>query len=302
MNILILGSEGFIGRQLVTYFSKKDYQVYGADLLEVGTQPYKYFKITRLSPEFDELLQNTGFDVCINAAGSGNVSYSMTHPVSDFEANSLDTIRLLDGFRRHRPSCKYLHISSAAVYGNPQQLPIKEADSLQPVSPYGWHKLIAEQLCKEFTSVYGLSTAIVRPFSIFGPGLKKQLFWELAQKVINSPEGSTIELWGTGRESRDFLFIDDLVYAIDCILDKGSFRSEVYNIASGIETSIHDVTDVFVKSFGKPVTIRFNQQVRSGDPQNWRADIGLLQSLGFQQNVSIETGINKYVEWLKEGK
>src|ERR1017187_1769973 len=151
--------------------------------MEVGTREYHYYKVSRLSPEFEELMQQIKFNICINAAGTGNVPYSMTHPVSDFEANSLDTIRSLDGIRRYQPGCKYLHISSAAVYGNQQKLPIGEDDKLHPLSPYGWHKVVAEQICKEFTQIYKVNTAIVRPFSVFGIGLKKQLIWDLLQKV-----------------------------------------------------------------------------------------------------------------------
>jgi UDP-glucose 4-epimerase len=294
----VLGSEGFIGHHLVKFYSSSGYSVYGADLLEVGTQNYNYFKISRLSPELDELFEANVFDVCINAAGSGNVPYSMTHPLSDFESNSLDTIRLLDCIRRHQPLCKYLHISSAAVYGNPKKLPISETDVLQPISPYGWHKLIAEHVCKEFSTIYKIQTAIVRPFSVFGPGLKKQLFWDLFQKITKAEEGSNIELFGTGQESRDFIFIGQLVFAIDDILSKGGFNAECYNIASGVETTIEKVANLFVSAVGKPVHITFSQQERSGDPQCWKADISKIKTLGFKPDLELQNGIIKTAQWL----
>ena len=300
MKILILGSEGFIGSNLVRYYLNKGNSVHGADLMEVGTQKYIYFKISRLSPELDEMLQQNSFDACINAAGSGNVPYSMTHPVSDFEANSLDTIRLLDGLRRLQPHCRYLHISSAAVYGNPQQLPVYEHDRLLPMSPYGWHKLVSEQLCKEYSTIFNLHTAIARPFSVYGPGLKKQLFWDLYQKVSRAEHHSTIELWGTGKESRDFIFIDDLVEAFDCILHQGELKGEEYNVASGKEVTIGEIASIFIKSMDLPVQVQFNQQVRAGDPQNWRADISKISGLRFTNKVEITDGINITTEWLRK--
>jgi UDP-glucose 4-epimerase len=300
VQILILGSEGFIGSHLVSYFSQKGWQVYGADLMEVGTQHYHYSKISRLSPEFDELLALTSFDVCINAAGSGNVPYSMTHPVSDFEANSLDTLRILDGLRRHQPQCRYLHISSAAVFGNPQQLPVRENDRKEPMSPYGWHKLISEKICREYTQVYKLHTVIVRPFSVFGPRLKKQLIWDLSQKIKRATPGAIVELWGTGSESRDFIYITSLAEAFYCIINKALFEAEEYNIASGEETSIKTAAELVVEQFNKPVRLQFNQQVRAGDPQNWKADISRLKALGFSNTVSFEQGIKQTVEWLKD--
>src|SRR5688572_8068708 len=125
--VLVLGSEGFIGKYLTQFFQAKQYNVYGCDLFETSsTSGYNYLKVSRLSPEWDEIFSENKYDVCINAAGSGNVPYSMSHPLIDFEANSLDTIRILEAIRKFNKVCKYLHISSAAVYGNPEQLPIVE--------------------------------------------------------------------------------------------------------------------------------------------------------------------------------
>jgi UDP-glucose 4-epimerase len=298
MNILILGSEGFIGKHLVFFFLENAWNVHGADLMEVGTRSYHYRRVSRLSPEFDELLQEVKFDACINAAGSGNVPYSMTHPVTDFEANSLDVIRLLDGLRRHQPHCKYLHISSAAVYGNPSSLPVKETDVLRPMSPYGWHKLISEQICNEYSSIFNISTAIVRPFSVYGPGLKKQLIWDIYLKCAQQAEAGEIELWGTGRESRDFIFIDDLVAAFYSILQSGEMKGEVYNVASGVETTIEEVSNLFVDRLAKPISVSFNMHERSGDPKNWKADISKLRRLGFNPKTDIKKGLTKTVEWL----
>jgi len=296
---LVIGSEGFIGSNLVNYYIKRNEDIYGADLLEVGSQQYNYFKISRLSPEFDELLQQTKFDVCINAAGSGNVPYSMTHPVTDFEANSLDTMRLLDGIRRYQSSCRYIHISSAAVYGNPARLPVTEQDMLLPISPYGWHKLIAEKICEEFTYIYGVPVAIVRPFSVFGPGLKKQLIWDLYQKINKAKPGDVIELWGTGKESRDFIYVHSLADALNCIVQKGQFKADKYNIAGGMETYIDELAAFFVQNVDKPVQIKFNQQIRTGDPQNWKADISKIEALGFASSISWQDGLKETIKWLK---
>lgn len=268
--------------------------------MECGTQQYKYFKISRLSPELDDLLQQANFEACINAAGNGNVTYSMTHPVSDFEANSLDTILLLDGLRKHQPQCRYLHISSAAVYGNPIQFPIREQDRLLPLSPYGWHKLIAEQICKEYSAVFNMRIAIARPFSVYGPGLKKQLFWDLYQKVTKARNETVIELWGTGKESRDFIFIEDLTRVFDCILSKGKLQGEEYNVAGGAEVTIEKIAFLFLQSMEKTVELVFNQKQRLGDPQNWKADVSKLTALGHTNKVDINVGIKMTVEWLKE--
>lgn len=271
--------------------------MYGADLYETSFKPYQYVKVSRLSPDLNDLFSFAHFDVCVNAAGSGNVSYSMSHPFADFEANSLDTIRILEIIRKVQPTCKYLHISSAAVYGNPEKLPICETDAAKPLSPYGWHKLLAEYLCREYSQIYGLKTAIIRPFSVYGPGLKKQLFWDLYQKTIVADD--YIELWGLGTESRDFVYITDVIRCLELIANYGNMSGEVYNIASGTETTIREVATEFCKVIKPQIAVTFNSKIRQGDPLNWKADISKIESLGFKPQVDISLGISKIAEWFK---
>ena len=300
MTILILGSEGFIGGHCVDHFLATGHTVYGVDLYEQPSKKYHYTKIGRLSPEFEELFASKTFDAAINAAGSGNVPYSMTHPVADFEANCLDTIRLLDAIRRNQPACRYLHLSSAAVYGNPEKLPVREDDRLSPLSPYGAHKMLSEQLCREYHSLYALRTAMVRPFSVYGPGLKKQLFWDLYQKSMNTK--GRIELFGTGKESRDYIYVEDLVRGLDFILSKGKLEGEIYNLASGEETSIEEAVVQFFTALRIKPDYYFNGHVREGDPLNWRADVSSMQKLGFSCKYGLPEGMERLAAWIRSLK
>lgn len=295
--VIVLGAGGFIGSHLVRTLVAGGYIVTGCDLYENILGKFEYIKVSRLAPEWDEIFSSRTFDYCINAAGSGNVAYSMSHPLSDFEANTLDTIRILDAIRKYNPACRYLHISSAAVYGNPQSLPVLEDSMTHPLSPYGWHKLMSEKLCQEYAAIYQLHTAIVRPFSVYGPGLRKQLFWDTYQKFLKCDD--EIELWGTGNESRDFIFIQDLVDSFMLILTSADMEGQVYNIATGIETSIADVIRTFLQNMDRPVRQTFNQKTREGDPVNWRADISRLSALGFNAAIPLEEGLKRTAEWLK---
>lgn len=298
MKLLILGSEGFIGNQCVKYFQKKGYDIYGCDLIDYPKENYQYFKISRLQPSFDEVFAEGIYDVCINAAGNGSVPVSVEHPLTDFEANCGDVIRILEFIRLKNKNCKYIHFSSAAVYGNPQQLPIVEQAILKPVSPYGWHKLIAESLCQEYHTLYGTSVAVLRPFSIYGPGLKKQLFWDLYQKCKELP--NELILWGTGKESRDFLYIDDLIMALDAIIEKSPMKGNVYNLANGIEITIEEAALNFIKNFDSSISLKFNNQQRVGDPINWRADISEIKNLGYNLKYSFSDGIKETIRWIKD--
>ena len=294
MRLLILGSEGFIGSNLISFFLNKGVRIAGCDLFERPSQhKYEYFKVSRLSPEWDDIFSRK-FDFCINAAGSGNVPYSMEHPLIDFESNTLDTMRILDAIRKNNESCRYLHISSAAVYGNPVTLPVRETDAANPISAYGWHKLMSEQICLEYSSIYKLRVAIIRPFSLYGNGLKKQLLWDISQKLRTSDK---IQLFGTGKESRDFIHCNDLVRLIECLTSKGDFNGEVYNVGSGVETTIGTVARLIEQSFNGSKTISFSGLLRPGDPLNWCADISIIRSLGYLPLVKLDDGIRDYVTW-----
>jgi UDP-glucose 4-epimerase len=293
MNILVLGSQGFIGTHLCSNFMQLNYNVVGVDVMETPANiNYTYIKVSRLSTHWDTIFSKYKFDICINAAGSGNVAYSVENPLIDFEANALDVIKILDAIRLYNPICKYIHISSAAVYGNPSKLPIAENDLLQPISPYGFHKQISETICKEYASLYKIPIAILRPFSIFGNGLRKQLIWDLCNKMKAT---KNVELFGTGNESRDFIHIVDFVQAVNCIISNSDFNCAIYNLASGNETSIKEVAIIFEKQYQK--NISFNGITKSGDPVNWKANIDALKVLGFVQQINFEDAILDYINW-----
>lgn len=299
MKVLILGSEGFIGKHLVRFYLDKKCTVSGCDIIETPQKKeYNYYKLSLLSSDFSELFSNQKFDICINASGSGNVSFSMQHPVSDFEANLQTVIHVLENIKKYNIECKFIHISSAAVYGNPSCLPIPETAQIKPLSPYGWHKYMSELLCLEYSEIYKLKTAFVRPFSVFGPGLKKQLLWDILQKINNATD--SIELWGTGNESRDFIYITDLIEAIDLIVKGGELKGEGYNLASGVETTVNYVANKIVSQLDKKINIVFNNQVRIGDPLNWLADLSKIKGLGFKNKIDIDTGIEQYCNWFKQ--
>jgi dTDP-glucose 4,6-dehydratase/UDP-glucose 4-epimerase len=297
MRILIIGSEGFIGRHCVLYFMQMGWEVYGCDLLDYASVKYNYTKISRLQPSFSDVFTKTKYDACINASGNGSVPVSITYPLSDFEANCSDVIRILEFIRLKNHKCKYIHISSAAVYGNPQQLPVAESVQLSPLSPYGWHKLIAENICREYHQLYKIPIVIVRPFSIYGPGLRKQIFWDIYTKFKETPENIT--LWGTGKESRDFIYIDDMVLALKLILEASPMQADVYNLASGNELTIQDAANMLIENLSA-VKVNFNNQQRPGDPINWRADISKLNTLNYTPKYTFAQGIKQTAQWLKD--
>ncbi len=296
MEILIIGSSGFIGSHCFSYFNEA-HAVWQCDIRNQYNSS-NFFLINENCPDYNPVFQSTQFDLCINCSGAADVNSSFREPVKDFKGNTLNVISILEAIRTHNPKCKFLTISSAAVYGNPPALPISSLCVPNPISPYGFHKSMAEEICKEYYKLWEIQTCCIRVFSTYGPGLKKQLLWDLYNKFAS---GETVKLWGTGNETRDFIYITDLVRAIEITIHNSNFHADIINIANGEQTSISRVSEVFAKEFGADApSIVFSGIERTGDPLNWEAAIPELRKWGYRPKVSIEEGIRNYIQWAKK--
>ena len=298
MKYLVIGSKGFIGSHLLFYLREKyiGYNVYGCDVI-FDTNERNYFCISPDSSDFLEIFRENNFDVCINCSGAASVSDSIHHPWRDFQLNTVNVFKQLEAIRQFQPKCKYINLSSAAVYGNPSNLPIAEDFETKPISPYGMHKLQAEYICREFSEQFGLSTCCLRIFSAYGEGLKKQLFWDLYQKTVQNKSGT---LFGSGNETRDFIYVKDLVNAIDIVIKNAIFDGTAINVADGKEISIKTAVQTFYGFFDNTIDFEFNNIVRKGDPNNWCADVSLLQNMGYKTQYSLEEGLHNVYKWIKK--
>jgi dTDP-glucose 4,6-dehydratase/UDP-glucose 4-epimerase len=255
----------------------------------------RFFILDPLQPQFDKLFLQNSFDVCINASGSGSVSYSIEHPDEDYRLNAKNVFDILNAISNFNSRCKFLNVSSAAVYGNPESLPISEKSRTKPLSPYGFHKLISEQICAEFFHLKNIKTCSMRVFSAYGQGLRKQLFWDIYQKT---KQGAEVELSGTGNESRDFIYINDLLVAIDRIVEHGHFQAEVVNVASGTATTIYDAATLFLNALGSNHELKFSGKNKEGDPIHMLADIDRIKSYHFSPVIDVPKGLSLYADWI----
>ena len=297
MKILIVGSKGFIGSHCVDFFSKEN-EVWECDVIMDYDNP-RYLPIHAIDSDFLELFQDRNFEVCINCSGAANVPFSLEKPFNDFRLNTLNVIKMLEAIRITSPQCKFITMSSAAIYGNPESLPIQETAKTAPVSPYGYHKTMTEMICNEYFRFWGVKTCCLRIFSAYGPRLKKQLFWDMYNKFTTQ---DSITLWGTGDETRDFIYISDLINIVNLAIKYSSFNGEVVNVANGKQITIKEVALTFTKALNTQKRIVFNNSVRPGDPLYWEADISTIKSWGYKQKINLEEGVNNYISWLKEKK
>jgi len=296
MKVIIIGSEGFIGSHLHRFFREKGHDVWGADVVTRYADPEKYFLVDASNSDFNAVFRHSQFDLCVNCSGAASVPESLRNPIRDYFLNTVNVFRLLEAIRQEQKGCRFINLSSAAVYGNPQTLPVHETATPQPLSPYGIHKLQSEQICREFYEFHGIPTCSMRIFSVYGPGLQKQLFWDLLQKALS---GKDIRLFGTGMESRDFIYIADLARVVELISQHAAFESDVINVANGEEILIKDAVSVFFSFFETKINYFFSGEARKGDPLNWKADISKLRSFGYTPLVDMATGLEAFYNYNK---
>jgi dTDP-glucose 4,6-dehydratase/UDP-glucose 4-epimerase len=294
MNILIVGCNGFIGSNAFKYFKNKNFKVFGCDIQQLNTET---FLLQHDLSNLSLLFEAHQFDVCINASGSSTVSFSLQNVQEDYKLNYKNVEIILEWIKNNQPKCKLINLSSAAVYGNPSKLPINENDSTKPISPYGKHKLLSEQLLKTYAVESRMLTHSLRIFSVYGNGLKKQLFWDIYQKA---KQAESIELYGTGNETRDFIHIEDLMLAFEKIIFLGSFDGSAINVASGSECTINLAAHTLIQNLNSDFKLKFSGIENNMDPKYWRADISLLKKMGFLPKVGLNEGLKNYATWLKE--
>lgn len=289
--VLIVGASGFIGSHVLQRCTD-----WGVDVFPVGGAARVLSTPSDAAGWRDLVRQNGPFDACFNCAGRAHVGNSITEPLQDFAGNATLVFWLLDSIRQHSPQCRFINISSAAVYGTPDTLPIQESSSKTPLSPYGWHKLISEMLCQEFAECYQIETCSLRGFSVYGPGLRKQLFWDLAKRASSE---KSIQLYGTGTETRDFIYIDDFVDVMFCVLQHAAFDGQCINVGSGEQTTIRDAAEAFLSAYQYKGRATFGGEVRTGDPTAWQADVTKINSFQFAPKVPFAVGIQRTANWLR---
>lgn len=300
-SVFITGVAGFLGCHAAKHFHEHGWNVVGIDSVPIEgahlSMLSAYYSMKLPDTSLGDLLKKHSPDVCIHCAGSASVGLSVTEPASDFYANTVLTFEVLNVLRLNAPECRFILLSSAAVYGNPQILPVNETQPAAPISPYGFHKLQCEQLCREFAGVYGMHTASMRIFSAYGIGLRRQVIWDICQKALIQHK---LILQGTGRESRDFIHASDIATALEIVATSAPMTGEVYNLGTGREVTIEELARTILMVLdidGAPV---FDGVVPQGTPLNWRADISSLSNLGFSPSVTLEEGLRSVAQWCRK--
>ncbi len=299
------GAKGFIGQHLTRHLSGSGQKVLGVGhgALPGATaqnQGLSYW----INGEVDgtnlwHLLQNGGKpDVIYHLAGGSSVGFSLQSPQEDYHRTVTSTATLLEWVRCFSPESKVVAVSSAAIYGDAVHETLAERGHYTPFSPYGYHKRLVELLCESYVQNFGLRVAVVRLFSIYGPGLRKQLLWDVCTKLSARP--TELILHGTGRELRDWLSVEDAVRILSAAGAMPADGMVIVNGGTGVGTSVCDLVHMLGQAWGDRPKITFSGQRREGDPLSLVADTArLVSELGIATSRNLQHGITDYVTWFK---
>lgn len=288
----VTGSAGFIGRNVAEHLRDQGWDTVGIDRAAPGAQVAGELSAATFSKALDVLGPPA---VVFHGAGGSSVGESVRDPAASLRDTVTATEVLLDFLLARAPAAKVVFPSSAAVYGAADAVALSEDRPANPVSPYGEHKLAAEGLCLSAAKA-GLRVAVVRLFSVYGPGLRKQLPWELAAKILSG--SSEITLFGTGAETRDFLNVEDVAALTAFLAGAPIDGALIVNGGTGIATTVDAFARRLAETLGKAPKITFNGQVRAGDPRHYCADTTRLRALGFKPRVELAAGLARYAAWL----
>jgi UDP-glucose 4-epimerase len=306
MNAWVTGANGFIGRHLVGGLANRGYRVHGIGHGTIGGVESRRIGLTHwLNGEIDAanlnaLAAQSGLPATVfHLAGGSSVGLSIAQPFEDFSRTVASTARLLDWLNSTARDCRVIVASSAAVYGagHPGAIAV-DAETL-PMSPYGQHKLMMEQLCRSYAISFGLRCTVVRLFSVYGPNLRKQLPWDICSRLQAGER--TLVLGGTGAEVRDWTDVRDVARLLAEIdLKPQSEAFQVINAGSGIATSVAKVAERIAECWGGTVFVQHSGIVRAGDPASLVSDGAMMSALPFDWKIPVEQGLADYVSWFKD--
>lgn len=297
--VLVTGAHGFMGRHVARLFAQKGYAVLGIGHGEWTREEWKSWGLSewyQADITLGELRQYAERpSLIVHCAGSGSVSFSVDNPLSDFERTVVTTAHVLEYIRLDAPSCRVVYPSSASVYGVVETVPIREDCRAAPISQYGVHKLMAEQMVASYARQFGTSAAIVRLFSVYGCGLRKQLLWDACRKFSVH---DTVFM-GTGDEVRDWLHVEDAAELLAVAAEHASSTCPTVNGGSGEGATVRDVLVHLGNSLhpDRPPTPTFSGAQRTGDPSHYIAHIGGSREWAWQPTRRWEVGVAEYAAW-----
>lgn len=309
MRILVTGSSGFVGGDFGRYAARAGHEVLGVGRASQPAPgwPGGYEQADVASSDLSDLVASFRPELLLHAAGTASVAASFRHPLDDLRASALAWANVLDSVRRSGARPLVVFPSSAAVYGEARALPTPEDAPARPISPYGFHKAACELLAREYAECFRVRVLVCRLFSVFGESQRRLLVWELYRRLAGA--GGDAWLEGTGRETRDYLHVEDAAAAMLGAAEALAAAPDpagltIVNVASGEETRVLDLAEAVRALVAPGKEVRCRGVARAGDPPRWRADTALLRALapGWRPRPLAERLAQCVAAWAREDR
>jgi len=295
--ILVTGGAGFIGSHLVDALVEEN-EVRVLDDFSTGHRDQVADGATVLEGDVRdrELLEEAmdGVDLVFHEAAVVSVPESVEHPLESNAVNADASLRLLELARQR--SARVVVASSAAIYGTPERVPIREDDRLAPRTPYGVQKLATDHYARLYHDLYGVETVALRYFNVYGPRAEAGEYADAVSVFVRQARaGDPITVEGSGDQTRDFVHVDDVVQA-NLRAATTDAVGAAYNVGSGEATSIADLARSVrdVTDSDSPIT---HTEPRPGDIESSLADVSAARAdLGYSPSVDLEAGLASLVD------
>ena len=295
---LALGGTGFIGRHLVAHLEDEGIQTVavGREGLAGAPEAWKVVQSELNALDMPKLFAEHEPDVVFHLANTSLVPASVVAPFEDLVANAGTTVAVLEALRSMSSPPLLVFVSSAAVYGTAESVPMDEDHPLRPVSPYGVSKLASEQYIRLYCEQHELPAVTARPFSVYGPRQRKLVVYDLLRRLAEGEDPLRVD--GSPDVSRDFVWVGDAVRGLLTLARAAPAEGEAYNIASGAETTLGELVDLLIEVSGGAIRAEFSGAIRPGDPWRWVGDPSRAEALGVACDTPLPAGLQLTAEWL----
>ncbi len=303
MRILVTGGAGFIGSHIVEHFQDQA-EIRVLDNLRSGYEhnlaPFEV-EFIRGSILDEEILERAlaGVDYVFHLAAMISVPESMHQPIECVNINTIGTLKVLEAAARAKVK-KLCLSTSAAIYGDNPVVPKQEKMFPEPKSPYAETKLSGEYYCDIYTREYGLPTACLRYFNVFGPRQDPHSQYAAAIPIFISRaiKNEPITIFGDGEQTRDFIYVKDIA-AANAFFALESEATGVFNVAYGGKITINDLAEKILELTGSQSEI-LHLEEREGDVKHSQADIGKLKNTGFQAKADFAAGLDETIKFFRD--